>query len=100
MKFLIRSAIFSAVAPVLFVASAMAKTVTVEGTIDKIVPEKTEIYVLSEGKKHEFYFSEKTEIVKAGQPVAFSTLKKSDKVKVTADKVGKRYDPLKVELVD
>lgn len=80
--------------------SAMAKVVTVEGTIDKVVPEKTEIYVLADGKKHEFYFSEKTEIVRAGQPAAFDTLKKSGKVKVTADKVGKRYDPLKVELLD
>ncbi len=80
--------------------SAFAKVVTVEGTIDKVVPEKTEIYVLADGKKHEFYFSEKTEIVKAGQPVAFDTLKKAGKVKVTADKVGKRYDPLKVELLD
>jgi hypothetical protein len=77
-----------------------AAVVTIEGAIDKIVPEKREIYVLSEGKKHEFYFTEKTEIVKAGQPVSFETLKKSGKVKVTADKIGKRLDPLKVEILD
>lgn len=79
---------------------ALAAVVTIEGAIDKVVPEKTEIYVIAEGKKHEFYFNEKTELTKAGQKVAFDTLKKSMKVKVTADKVGKRLDPLKVEVLD
>ncbi len=83
-----------------FAAPVFAATVTIEGAIDKVVPEKREIYVLADGKKHEFYFNDKTEITKAAQAVAFETLKKSMKVKVTADKVGKRLDPLKVELLD
>lgn len=81
-------------------STARSEVITVEGVIDKVVPEKTEIYVLAGGKKHEFYFTSKTEIVKAGAPIAFDVLKKSAKVKVTADKIGKRLDPLKVELLD
>ncbi len=80
--------------------SAFAAIVTIEGVVDKVVPEKTEIYVLADGKRHEFYFNEKTELTQAGQKVAFQVLKKSQKVKVTADKVGKRLDPIKVELLE
>lgn len=83
-----------------FASVSHAVVVTVEGAIDKVVPEKREIYVLADGKKNEFYFTDKTEIVKNGAPVSFDALKKSRKVKVTADKVGKRLDPLKVELLD
>lgn len=84
----------------LFASHGLAAVVTIEGTVDKVVPEKTEIYVLADGKRHEFYFSAKTEITKAGKKAEFSALKKSQKVKVTADKVGKRLDPLHVELLD
>ena len=79
---------------------AQAAIINVEGVIDKVVPEKTEIYVLADGKRHEFYFSKKTEISRAGQPVAFEMLKKAMKVKVTADKIGRRLDPLKVEILE
>ncbi len=85
----------------IFIASlAPAAVITVEGVVDKVVAEKSEIYVLADGKKHEFYFTPKTEIVKAGRLAKFAELKKSMKVKVTADKVGRRLDPLKVELFD
>ncbi len=80
--------------------SALAAVVTIEGVVDKVVPEKTEIYVLADGKRHELYFSDKTEVTQAGQKVTFAVLKKSQKVKVTADKVGKRLDPIKVELLE
>ena len=80
--------------------SVYATVVTIEGVVDKVVPEKTEIYVLADGKRHEFYFNEKTELTQSGQKVAFAFLKKSQKVKVTADKVGKRLDPIKVELLE
>lgn len=84
----------------LTIATARAATVTIEGVVDKVVPEKTEIYVLADGKRHEFYFNEKTEVTQSGQKVAFAVLKKAQKVKVTADKVGKRLDPIKVELLE
>jgi hypothetical protein len=59
--------------------AAFAAVVTIEGAIDKVVPEKTEIYVIADGKKHEFYFNAKTELTKAGQKVAFETLKRESK---------------------
>lgn len=80
-------------------SAAMAAPVTFEGTVHKVVPAKKEIYVMSEGKKIELYFTDKTELSTAGAPAEFSTLAKDVKVKVEADKVGKRYTPLKVEIL-
>lgn len=80
--------------------SAFAADLTVEGTVSKVVPEKKEIYVLAEGKKHEFYFKENTELLQNGAPAEFSALKVDQKVKVGAKKVGKRLDPVKVEILN
>ena len=79
---------------------AQGAVITVAGIVDKVVPEKTEIYVLADGKRHEFYFTEKTELIQSGQKVAFTVLKKAQKVRVIADKVGKRLDPIKVEVLE
>lgn len=87
-------------APIVAPAIAEAAQVTIEGVIDKVVTEKTEIYVVAGGKKHELYFSKKTEVVKGSAPLTFSDLKVNQKVKVVADKVGRRLDPLRVEIVD
>lgn len=84
---------------VLFSTMAFAAPVTFEGTVHKVVPAKKEIYVMSEGKKIELYFTDKTELTSEGAAVEFSTLAKDKKVKVEADKVGKRYTPLKVEVL-
>jgi phosphoenolpyruvate-protein kinase (PTS system EI component) len=103
MKFEFRKRIFGfalIAAIIAHTAPVLAAAVTLEGVIDKVVPEKTEIYVLADGKRHELYFNEKTEVTQAGQKVAFAILKKSQKVKVTADKVGKRLDPIKVEVLE
>ncbi|MES2770032.1 MAG: hypothetical protein V4596_12885 [Bdellovibrionota bacterium] len=81
-------------------SSAFAVDITtVEGTISKVVPAKKEIYVMAEGKKHEFYFQENTELVQNGAPAAFDALKVDQKVKVDAKKVGRRLDPVKVEIL-
>ena len=72
---------------------------TVEGTISKVVPAKKEIYVMAEGKKHEFYFQENTELIHNGTPAKFEALKVDQKVKVDVKKVGKRLDPVKVEIL-
>lgn len=78
---------------------ALAAPVTFEGTVHKVVPAKKEIYVMSEGKKIELYFTETTELTTAGAKAEFAALAKDQKVKVEADKVGKRYTPLKVEIL-
>lgn len=84
----------------LFSVSAFAADLTVEGTISKVVPAKKEIYVMAEGKKHEFYFKDNTELLQNGAPAAFEVLKVDQKVKVEAKKVGKRLDPVKVEILN
>jgi hypothetical protein len=84
----------------LFTAGSLfAADLTVEGTVSKVVPAKKEIYVLADGKKHEFYFKDNTELLQNGEPAEFSALKVDQKVKVEAKKVGRRFDPLKVEIL-
>lgn len=78
----------------------LAAMITFEGQIEKVVAEKTEIYVIADGKKNELYFTPQTEVVQAGKPAAFAVLRKGMKVKVTADKVGRRLDPRKVEVLE
>jgi hypothetical protein len=83
---------------------ALAQTPTsqsvVEGTIVKVVPMQTEIYVESGGVKYEYYFNAKTKVSKGEADAAFADLKVGTKVKVTADKKGKRLDPVKVEILE
>jgi hypothetical protein len=85
-----------------FSMSALAATSVVEGTVAKVVKEKKEIYVTSkdDGKKYEYYFHKGTKLTKAGADVAFDLLVKDQKVKVTADKKGKRLDPQHVEILE
>lgn len=80
--------------------SAIAADLTVEGTVSKVVPEKKEIYVMADGKKHEFYFKENTQLLQNGAAADFNVLKVDQKVKVEAKKVGKRLDPVKVEILN
>jgi cold shock protein len=100
MNFKALAILFAVTASIFQTSMGVAAIVTFEGSIAKVVPEKREIYVLADGKKHELYFNEKTRLEKAGQPVSFDQLKPNGKVKVTADKIGKRLDPVTVELVD
>ncbi|NDE15294.1 hypothetical protein EBZ80_10230 [bacterium] len=73
--------------------------VEIEGTIVKLVARKKEIYVKdAAGKKHEFYFTDKTTVTSAGAPVEFSALKEGASVRVSAEKHGKRLTPVSVEI--
>ncbi len=76
-----------------------ASELTVEGPIAKVVARKKEIYVQGPDKKHEFYFKKDTQLTQGGQPAEFSVLKEGQKVRVTYKLVGKRQDPLKVEIL-
>ena len=80
--------------------SVFAAELTVEGTISKVVPAKKEIYVMSEGKKYEFYFRDFTTLTQNGEAKEFDVLKVDQKVKVETKKVGKRLDPVKVEILN
>lgn len=74
---------------------------TYRGTVDKVEPEKTEIYVNTENDKRlELYFTEQTELTKNGMTADFSELEKGTKVEVTVEKVGKRLDPVAVKILE
>jgi Cu/Ag efflux protein CusF len=74
---------------------------TYEGVVQKVEPEKTEIYVKTEdGKTLELYFTDETKLTQAGDEVDFSMLKKGQKVEVKVEKVGKRLDPLTVKILE
>ena len=80
--------------------SAFATLTSFEGRIVKVVPEKKEIYVEADGKKHELYFKENTKLLQNGEAAEFSILTVDQKVKVEAKKVGKRLDPVTVEVLN
>lgn len=87
-------------------ASCGGQTETVEsgtykGTIDKVKPDETEIYVKTkEGKTLELYFTEATKLTKDGKIVEFSKLKKGQKVEIKVEKQGKRLDPKTVKILE
>ncbi len=83
-------------------AHASISTFTVQGKVDKVVPAEKEIYVISDadGKKYEYYFTKNTQLIQAGRAVTFDLLTKGIKVKVVAQRKGKRLDPMHVEILD
>lgn len=76
---------------------AFAESVTMAGKITKINPADKEFYInTTDGKKGEFYTTDKTEFTQNGNKIIFADLKKDQEVTVLANKIGKRLDPLKV----
>lgn len=72
----------------------------IEGEIVKMVPDKLEIYVLSGTKKHEYYFNPDTVVLKGDTTGSYADLKTGMKVRVTANRFGKRLDPTKVTILE
>lgn len=74
---------------------------TYQGSIKKVEPSKDEIYVETEDDKTlELYFTENTTLTRGGNTVQFSELEKGQNVEVEVEKVGKRLDPISVEILD
>lgn len=74
---------------------------TYRGTVDKVEPSKTEIYVkTTDDKTLELYFTETTTLTRNGQTVEFSELKKGQQVEVDVEKSGKRLDPIAVRILN
>lgn len=71
-----------------------------EGKIVKIEAAEREIYIFSKGEKLEYYFNKDTEVTEKGQPKRYEDLKEGQSVRVSSKKIGKRLDPLKVEILD
>lgn len=74
---------------------------TYQGTIQKVEPEKTEIYVeTADGKTLELYFTETTTLTRKGETTEFSALKEGQNVEVQVEKTGKRLDPISVTILE
>ncbi|WP_299826555.1 hypothetical protein [uncultured Pontibacter sp.] len=74
---------------------------TYQGTVDKVVPEKREIYVKTDDNKRlELYFTDNTSLTRNGQTVEFDQLKEGGKVEVQVEKTGQRLDPVAVTILE
>lgn len=74
---------------------------TYQGSIKKVEPSKDEIYVeTADDKTLELYFTENTRLTRGGNTVEFSELEKGQNVEVEVEKVGKRLDPISVEILE
>ena len=74
---------------------------TYRGTVDKVEPSKTEIYVkTSDNKTLELYFTENTTLTRNGETVEFSNLEEGQQVEVDVEKSGKRLDPIAVRILN
>jgi len=71
-----------------------------EGKIVKVEPAEREIYVYSQGEKLEYYFNKDTEVSEKGEARKYEDLKEGQSVRVSSKKIGRRLDPLKVEILD
>lgn len=74
---------------------------TYQGTVKEVEASKTEIYVeTEEGQTLELYFTEQTDLTRNGSTINFSELEEGQNVEVEVEKVGKRLDPISVEILD
>jgi CspA family cold shock protein len=81
-------------------ATVFAADMTLQGKITKVETDEKEIHVLADGKKHELHIKDNTELLQNGAHATFDALKVDQKVKVEVKKVGKRLDPIKVEILN
>lgn len=74
---------------------------TYQGTVDEVVPEETEIYVITDDDQTlELYFTDETVLSRDGNMVEFSELQQGQKVEVEVEKVGERLDPISVKILE
>ena len=72
---------------------------TYRGTISEVNPYEREIYVKTpDNRTLELYFTDATNLTQNGTAVEFSALKLGQLVEVTVEKVGKKLDPLRVDI--
>lgn len=72
---------------------------TYEGTVLEVKPGEQEIYVKTKDDKTlELYFTDSTKLTQEGSPADFSALEKDAKVEVKVEKMGKKLNPLAVEI--
>ena len=78
--------------------AATENNLSIEGKIVTVVAAKKEIYVAANGQKYEFYFKDDTTLTHADAVVPFSEISEGASVKVTYRQIGKRTEPISVEL--
>ena len=81
------------------IAFAAPKEDIAEGKVVQKVPSKKEIYVMTDSGKNEYYFNESTIVIKSGEPKSYADIPEGGHVRVTANKIGKRLDPINVEIL-
>lgn len=81
------------------VAAAAPSQDTAEGKVVEKVPSKKEIYVMTDNGKNEYYFNSSTTVSKSGEEKSYSDIPEGGRVRVTANKIGKRLDPIHVEIL-
>jgi hypothetical protein len=79
---------------------AVVESGTYEGTIKEVNAPEQEIYVESDGKVLELYFTEETTLTHNGEAAEFSALEKDQRVEVEIEKVGQRLDPISVTILE
>lgn len=73
---------------------------TYDGVIVEVNPAEQEIYVDSDGKELELYFTPGTKVVGAdGMPATFADLSKDALVRVTVENTDGHLKPVKVEIL-
>ena len=73
---------------------------TYTGTATIVDSEQKEVYVqLNDTTIIELYFSNDTQIMRDGQPVAFDALKQGQKVEVEVERSGESLKPMRVSIV-
>lgn len=70
-----------------------------KGKVAEVKPDEKEIYVKHNDQKLELYFSDSTKLMKNGEQVDFKMLKKDQEVEVKVEKMGKKLNPLKVNIL-
>jgi len=94
-----------AIATLGFIISCTGNTEAVDsgvykGVIKEVNADESEIYVESEGRTLELYFTDETTLTRNGENVSFDVLEENQSVKVEVEKVGQRLDPLSVEIIE
>ena len=97
--------LFVLFATLLLAASACTSTDVVEsgtyeGTITEINADEVEIYVKTDdGKTLELYFTESTTVQRDTLQASFEDLREDQRVRVEVSTVGRRLDPVSVEIL-
>lgn len=74
---------------------------TYSGTIERVVADEREIYVnTDDGRELELYFTDQTQLTRAGQPAEFPVLANGQKVRIEVVNEDGDLRPVRVEILE